>query len=95
MANMVNLDVFKQIIGEQLFQEVITKLAGMNLYIPKNKAGKYQNKVQRNEQIRFDYYTRMEIPELMAKYNLSKSRIYQIVEFKQGRCKASYFLEHC
>ena len=82
MSNMVDLEVFKKIVGEATFNEVVTKLAGMNIYFPQNIDAKYPNKTQRNEQIRFDYYTGMKVPELISKYSLTKSRIYKIVEFK-------------
>lgn len=82
MSNMVDLEVFKKLVGEVAFQEVVTKLAGMNIYIPQNIDDKYPNKVQRNEQIRLDYHTGMKVPDLILKYNLTKSRIYKIVEFK-------------
>ncbi|MEI8200537.1 MAG: Mor transcription activator family protein [Eubacteriales bacterium] len=82
MANMVDLEAFKQIIGEQLFQEVVNKLAGMNLYIPKNIDCKYPNRVKRNEQIRFDYHTGMSVQDIASKYSLGTSRLYDILEFK-------------
>jgi Mor family transcriptional regulator len=84
MSNVVDIEKLKSIVGEAAFDDLIRQMPGQNLYIPRNFNEKYPNRKQRNLLIRSDYFGGMEVPDLMIKYGLSKSRIHHILADRQG-----------
>jgi Mor family transcriptional regulator len=81
MSNIVKLEKLISIIGDEAFNKLIKQCPGMNVYIPKNYDKRFYDRKQRNKQLRKDYFVdKMDIPDLMVKYNLSKATVYKIIE---------------
>lgn len=76
--NVKNLERLENIVGKSLFKEIIAEMPGVSFRLP-SKAEHYDIK-KRNKQIIQEYYAGTEIDELAAKYGLSRSRIYKIIE---------------
>lgn len=75
------LTVLRKIVGDELYQEVITELSGTMVYFPSNY--EWRDKEERNLRLREDYYSgKYEISDLALKYNISISRVYKILESK-------------
>lgn len=79
MSNLAALEELKDILGENTFHELVQKLSGRNIYIPKRYDPKYPNRQQRDKLIREDYYANMAVSDIAAKYGLSEDRIYKIL----------------
>lgn len=81
MSNIVKLEKLISIIGNEAFNKLLKQYPGMNVYIPKKYDERFYDRKQRNKQLREDYFVaKMEIPDLMVKYNLSKATVYKIIE---------------
>jgi Mor family transcriptional regulator len=81
MSNIVKLEKLISIIGDEAFNKLVKQYPGMNVYIPKKYDRKFYDRKQRNKQLREDYFVeKMDIPDLMSKYNLSKATVYKIIE---------------
>lgn len=80
MSNVVSVEKLKKVVGEAAFQELVNRLPGKNIYIPKNFNEKYHDRKKRNKLIRKDYAAGMEVSDLAAKYGLSRGTIYKIIE---------------
>ncbi len=68
----------KNILGEDLFQDVLHIFAGDKIVFP--KCPDHMEKEQRNHCIRQDSIQGASVPDLMKKYELSQSQIYKILE---------------
>lgn len=70
----------KNLLGDDLFQDVIHIFAGDKIVFPKNPD--HMEKEHRNRCIKAEYNSGQgaSIPDLMKKYDLSKSQIYKIIE---------------
>lgn len=73
--NQVALQVLKEHVGEEMFNELTESLAGATIYFTNRKDLK-----ERNRCIRQDFESGISYDELAEIYKLSKSRIYTIVE---------------
>ncbi len=75
------LTVLRKIVGDELYQTIITELSGTMVYFPSNY--EWHDKEERNSCLRADYYSgKYEISDLALKYNISISRVYKILENK-------------
>ena len=69
----------KEIAGDAVYHQLLKELAGSVVYFPSET--EWADKTERNHQIKEDFYSGMyEIPDLAAKYNLSISRVYKIIQ---------------
>ena len=76
------LERLKEILDEDSYTRVMTMLAGTTVYFPENS--EWQNKSERNMQLREDFYSgSYEITDLAKKYNLSISRVYKIIQSRK------------
>ena len=75
--NSTKLNILKEIVGNDLFQEVAYKLGGQALYIPPD--ADFYDKAQRNDLILVDFFNGLNRSALAVKYGLSKSRIDKII----------------
>lgn len=79
MTSKEALSKLRELIGDDLFNKVLSEFAGNMIYFPTN--GEWQDKETRNVKLREDYYSGMyEIADLANKYNISISRVYKIIE---------------
>lgn len=70
--NQIALAVLKNHVGEEMFQELMESLSGATIYFAPNTE-------ERDENIREDFRNGVPVTELMKKYNLSRSRLYDIL----------------
>jgi Mor family transcriptional regulator len=71
----------KSIVGDELYQTVVSELSGAMVYFP--SSSEWHDKEDRNAHLLEDYYSgRFEISDLALKYNISISRVYKIIEKK-------------
>lgn len=73
------LTILKELVGEEKFDTVMERLAGVTVYFPE----KYEkhSKAERDIMLREDYYSgSYEISDLALKYGLSISRVYKIIQ---------------
>lgn len=82
MTKIVDVNELQQTIGDEAFNNLVTKHPGKLIYIPKKQTTFHYDKKSRNKIIKEDYFSGLEIAELMIKYSLSKSRIYKIIEMR-------------
>lgn len=82
MSNMVKVQQLEAVVGKDIFNKIIEKFGGKNIYIPKRQSMKHINRKSRNQNIKEDYYKGIQVEELVTKYELSRSRIYKIIESK-------------
>ena len=76
------LDRLKTIVGEDVYQKVVTELAGMTVYFPSNY--EWQDKASRNLALKEDFFSgEYEISDLARKYDLSISRVYKIIQQRE------------
>lgn len=72
----------RQIVGDELYAQVLKELSGETVYFPENYES--ADKASRNDSLKDDYYTGgYEIGDLAIKYNLSISRVYKIIEHRE------------
>ena len=75
------LNLLREIVGEEYYQEILKQLSGVTVYFPSEF--EFMDKSVRNLSLREDYYTgNYEIADLAMKYNLSISRVYKILQNK-------------
>lgn len=75
--NEVALNALKSIVGEEMFKVICDNMAGARLYIKPYTL--YQSMVERNNHIKEDFLSGLNLDELAVKYNLSQSRIQDII----------------
>lgn len=76
------LNKLRQIVGEELYKQIVNELSGATVYFPANY--ECTDKLSRNDSLIEDYYNGgYEIGDLARKYNLSISRIYKIIEHRE------------
>lgn len=75
--NELLLNRLRGIVGEELFKAICDNMAGARLYIKPYTL--YQSMVERNNHIKEDFLSGLNCDELAAKYNLSESRIKDII----------------
>lgn len=69
------------LVGDILYEQILTELGGSTVYFPAN--GTPTEREERNLQIKDDFYSgSYEISDLARKYDLSISRIYKIIQTK-------------
>lgn len=78
--NVKHLHELKQLIGCRQFHKIVTNMPGAAIRIPSDP--EYFDKEDRNERIRKDFYSGMDIQDLATKYRLSESHIRKITEGK-------------
>lgn len=79
MTSKAALKKLHDLLGEKLYEEITTQLAGSTVYFPSN--ADFADREERNIEIRDDFYSgKYEVPDLARKYNLSISRIYKIIQ---------------
>ena len=76
--NSQHLMTLKNLLGDDLFQDVIHIFAGDKIVFP--KCPDHMEKEHRNRCIRQEAGQGVSIPDLMQKYDLSQSQIYKIIE---------------
>jgi Mor family transcriptional regulator len=76
------LNTLRTILGEELFKIVCDNMAGMRVYIKPYTL--YQSMVERNYHIKEDFYSGVGVSALAAKYNLTESRIQDIIYDREG-----------
>ncbi len=82
MNSKLALKRLREIVGEDIYEEVLNALAGATVYFPSNT--EWTDLDERNQQLREDYYSGLfEIGDLAKKYNLSISRVYKIIQCHQ------------
>jgi len=72
------LDTMKNLLGGALFDEICNVFAGQRIIFPKDPH--YLEKDDRNNRIRKEYDSGVSVSDLMDKYDLSQSQIYNIIE---------------
>ena len=70
--NQIALDVLKKHVGDEMFQELMESLSGATIYFAPNME-------ERNEKIVEDFRKGLPVSKLMEKYQLSRSRLYDIL----------------
>lgn len=75
--NELALNTLKGIVGDELFKVICDTMPGERLYIKPYTL--YQSMVERNRNIKEDFYSGMDWGELAVKYSLSESRIKDIL----------------
>lgn len=75
--NEIALNGLKNIIGDELFKAVCNEMAGARLYIKPYTL--YQTTVERNNHIKEEFLSGADVTDLAAKYDLSQSRICDII----------------
>lgn len=75
--NEVALNALKSIVREEMFKVICDNMAGARLYIKPYTL--YQSMVERNNHIKEDFLSGLNLDELAVKYNLSQSRIQDII----------------
>lgn len=75
--NEIALNALRKIIGEELFREVCDKMAGVRIYIKPYTL--YQSMVERNNHIKEEWLSGADLKDLASKYNLTVSRIQDII----------------
>lgn len=78
------LKKLKDIIGEEVYKQVLEQMAGATVYFPALPSNvEWMDKDQRNVSLKEDFYSgKYEVGDLARKYDLSISRVYKII---QGR----------
>ena len=71
------LNRLRFIIGDELFKAVCDDMAGARIYIKPYTP--FQSNIERNNNIKIDFLSGMNSPALAVKYNLSESRIQDII----------------
>ena len=72
--NQIALGVLKHHVGEEMFNELMDSLEGATIYFSPDITS-------RNKKIKEEYENgNMTVEELMNKYGLSKSRIYDLID---------------
>lgn len=83
MNSKAALQKLHELLGETLYREITAQLAGSTVYFPENTA--FTDREERNLQIRDDFYSgKYDVSALAQKYELSISRIYKIIQSRQG-----------
>lgn len=82
LKNEQALNTLKNIIGADLFMEVCQRMPGCDLRIPGNGSG-FTSRAERNAAIWRDIYGGLDIAAAAAKYGLSASHIYKILESRK------------
>jgi len=72
------LITLKNLLGESLFQNISNISAGQRIIFPKDTH--YLEMYDRNNRIRKEYDSGVSVSDLMDKYDLSQSQIYNIIE---------------
>ena len=73
--NQKNLTILKNHVGEEVFCELMESFSGQDIYFTP-----CYNIHERNRNIRRDYESGMTIDQLVRKYELSRSRIYDLID---------------
>ena len=76
--NRKQLTTLKNLLGENIYNDVIHVFAGERVVFP--KCPDHLEKEERNKRIRQEAVQGASIQDLMQKYDLSKSQIYKILE---------------
>ena len=76
--NQDSLDLMRNILGEEMFMQIASALAGERITFP--RSCQWLNKEERNKSMMCDFYEGIDVPELARKYDLSESHVYKIVE---------------
>lgn len=71
------LNALKKIVGDELFKVICDKMAGARIYIKPYTP--FQSIVERNNNIKIDFLSGVDVPVLALKYDLSESRIQDII----------------
>lgn len=75
--NELALNALKKIVGDELFKVICDKMAGARIYIKPYTP--FQSIVERNNNIKIDFLSGVDVPVLALKYDLSESRIQDII----------------
>lgn len=75
--NELALNALKKIVGDELFKTICNKMAGARIYIKPYTP--FQSIVERNNNIKIDFLSGVDVPVLALKYDLSESRIQDII----------------
>lgn len=76
------LRILKDIAGEEVYKQILEKMAGVTVYFPSSK-GEWIDKEERNQNLREDFYSgKYEVGDLARKYELSISHVYKIIQGK-------------
>lgn len=75
--NELALNALKKIVGDELFKAICNKMAGARIYIKPYTP--FQSIVERNNNIKIDFLSGVDVPVLALKYDLSESRIQDII----------------
>lgn len=82
MNSKKSLEKLKEIVGEEMYANIISELAGSIVYFPNEVM--WTDKDDRNESLRENYYSgHYDISDLARKYNLSISQIYKIIQKRE------------
>ena len=76
------IEIIRGIVDRETFLRLCGELAGKTVYFPANF--EWHDKSERNAMLREDFYNgKYEISDLAAKYDLSISRVYKIIQHKE------------
>lgn len=75
--NQKSLEVLKNMLGDDLFEQAMVTFAGKRLIFP--KCPDFAEKAERNKQIISEYQSGDRVPVLMKRYDLSEAQIYRII----------------
>lgn len=73
-----NLQILKDIVGDELFRVIAERFSGQKIYFS-NYSG-YCSKEERDAAVYKDMCHGMNIPEIAEKYDISISSVYKIIE---------------
>lgn len=76
------IETIREIVDRETFLRLCGELAGKTVYFPSNY--EWHDKSERNAMLREDFYNgKYEISDLAAKYDLSISRVYKIIQHRE------------
>lgn len=75
--NELLLNKLREIVGENLFKVICDNMAGARIYIKPYNI--YQSIAERNNHIKEDFLSGVDVPVLAGRYDLSESRICDII----------------
>lgn len=83
MTSKEALKTLKEILGNDLYKQVLEQMAGATVYFPTASNAEWVDKGQRNICLKEDFYSgKYEVSDLAQKYELSISHVYKIIQGK-------------
>lgn len=79
MSNVVTIQQIQDVLGKEAVKTLVERFSGKRFNIPKHWDEMFLDKMIRNKNIRLDYNIGSEVCDLIKKYKLSRSTIYNIL----------------